>query len=163
STGAVTLTASLSGGKAYYVKVTSPTGSVLVYNLSIAKGAGALALPRYDPSFDDVIGDGTDALATGVAPPPAAVTSHAVPSRPPVGAGPGPGCCTRAALGGRPAAGMLTLAPSSEWRGIGAPTWTLPRSWAVAEPASALGGEGRRSAVPDVTQPRPADDGFRSD
>jgi hypothetical protein len=50
--GGVTLTASLSGSRSYYVKVWSPSGNVFRYDLSIAKssgggrkGGGALVLP----------------------------------------------------------------------------------------------------------------------
>jgi hypothetical protein len=39
-TGGVTLSLSLTSGQQYYVKVFSPTGSVLTYNLSIAKSGG---------------------------------------------------------------------------------------------------------------------------
>src|SRR5262249_31522679 len=63
SGGAVILTASLSGNKAYYIRVSSPTGSLVVYGLGISKsGGGALSLP----GGADEIGDGTDVLLAWV-------------------------------------------------------------------------------------------------
>jgi hypothetical protein len=43
STGGVTLTASLTSGKAYYVQVWSPSGSLMTYTLTIAKSGGGSA------------------------------------------------------------------------------------------------------------------------
>jgi hypothetical protein len=73
-TGAVTLSVSLSSGQQYYVKVSSPSGGLFVYNLSIAKagangggGGGGGGGHKLVPSGDFFRADGKEEGASDTA------------------------------------------------------------------------------------------------
>jgi len=160
SGGAVILTASLSGNKAYYIRVSSPTGSLVVYGLGISKsGGGALSLP----GGADEIGDGTDVLLAWVG---LLSTADVLPVQGPGQARPG----ARAGLAGvvvaadapvSDPAGMAALpAPPGDQSGFASTTYSSHRPLA-ADLARALGSEGWQFTLPATALPQSAvDDGI---
>jgi hypothetical protein len=166
SAGGVTLSPNLLGGRAYYIKVYSPTGSQFVYNLSVTRGAAALALPIYTPAFDDVIGDGTEPLRIAATRPAASVAmGRAVSGMYPPGISADvAGIVVADSPVNSRVAGPGPQQPSVSERGHANPAEVSPWSQTATDLAQALSGDGTRSSVPAVTLHQPADDdGFWSE